>query len=125
MQTIDIREAGVGRGDAPAAESSSCSSSPARAGLPVLAVLLALVATGASPTSAATLGVDDSSSTGAVGDARLSLSEAIRLAGGQLSPLDLSAAERARIDGDPGASSRDLIRVELGEASILTTPAGA
>ena len=95
------------------------------AGLPALLLLLAVAAAGTSPAFAATLGVDDSSSTGAVGDARLSLSEAIRLAGGLLSPLVLSEAERARIDSEPGASSADLIRVELGEGAILTTPAGA
>jgi CSLREA domain-containing protein len=93
--------------------------------LPTVALLLAVAAAGASPRFSATLVVDDSSATGAVGDARLSLAEAIRLAGGQLSPLELSDAERARIDGEPGANSPDLIRVELGEAAILTTPAGA
>jgi CSLREA domain-containing protein len=95
------------------------------AGLPALVLLLAVAAAGASPTLNATLGVDDPSSTGVVGDDLLSLSEAIRLAGGLLSPLALSEAERARIDGEPGANSPDLIRVELGEGAILTTPAGA
>ncbi|MGH7287540.1 MAG: choice-of-anchor Q domain-containing protein [Myxococcota bacterium] len=88
-------------------------------------LLLAVAAAGASPTFAATLDVDDSSSPSVVGDARLSLAEAIRLAGGQLSMLALSDAERAQIDGDPGASTADLIRVVLGDGATLTTPAGA
>src|SRR5262245_42442752 len=90
---------------------------------PALALFLAVAASGTSPTFAATLSVDDPSSPGLVGDARLSLAEAIQLAGGRLSPLGLSDAERARIRGDPGASSADLIRVELGEGAILTTSA--
>ena len=94
-------------------------------GLPAVMLLLAAAAAGASPPLAATLGVDDPSATGVVGDDLLSLSEAIRLAGGLLSPLALSEAERARIDGEPGAGSADLIRVELGEGALLTTPAGA
>ena len=91
------------------------------AGLPTALLLLAVAAAGASPSFAATLSVDDSNASGVVGDALLSLSEAIRLAGGQLSTLALSDAERAHIDGEPGASSRDLIRVELGEGAILAT----
>ena len=94
------------------------------ASVPALVVLLAIAAAGASPTFAATLGVDDASATGFVGDARLSLGEAIRLAGGQLSLVALSDAERAHVDGAPGASSADLIRVELGAGATLATPAG-
>ena len=90
------------------------------------ALLLALGVTAATPSSglAAKLVVDDPSSEGELGDDRLSLSEAIRLAGGVLSTSELSAAERAHVKGEPGATSADVIRVALRKGTILTTPAG-
>lgn len=92
--------------------------------LPALVLSLAL-ATAGSAAFAATLTVDDRSATGSVGDDRLSLAEAIGVAGGVLSPDALSAAERARIQGEPGAGSADSVRVALRKPAILTTPAGA
>jgi hypothetical protein len=91
----------------------------------LLLLSLAVSAAEASSPFAATLAVDDSDAWGVLGDARLSLAEAIFVASGQLPLLDLSDAERAHIQGDPGALSADRIRVELGEGAILTTPAGA
>lgn len=57
------------------------------------------------------LSVNDTNAVGAVGDALLSLEEAVRLANGSLSMDKLSPAERTRIAGSPGPKSRDLIEL--------------
>jgi hypothetical protein len=56
------------------------------------------------------LTVNDEDFLGDVGDGRLSLSEAIELASGELPVSRLSPDERAQIDGDPGAAEADQIR---------------
>jgi hypothetical protein len=73
-------------------------------------------AAGTQPAAAVTLptlSVNDGDAIGAVGDSRLSLDEAIRLTNGTLEPSQLSAAERARITGSPGAASADLIKLDV------------
>jgi hypothetical protein len=62
----------------------------------------------------AVLTVDDPDSVGAVGDGRLSFSEAIELASGTLSLDALDRTERAAVDGAPGARSADSIRFAPG-----------
>jgi len=64
-------------------------------------------------TYAATLTVTDADAIGTKGDARLSLAEAIALANGSLDLATLSDAERGRIDGAPGAESRDQIKFDV------------
>jgi hypothetical protein len=57
----------------------------------------------------ATITVNDSVDPGSVGDASLSLTEAIRLATGDLSTSALSTSEHAQVSGTPGAGSADTI----------------
>jgi len=67
----------------------------------------------------ADLSVDDTDAQGAVGDDRLSLAEAVRLANGTL-PLDaLSAVEREHVSGTPGPASSDRIRVVLSSGTLI------
>lgn len=54
--------------------------------------------------------VDDDRALGEIGDDRLSLAEAIRLANGDLPMTDLSAAERDQVRGRPGPAYADVIR---------------
>jgi len=78
--------------------------------------------TGWSAEPPAVLRVNDPDGVGAVGDDRLSLAEAIRLANGDLSTTALSAKERSQIQGHPGANRADQILL----TQILLTPgAGA
>lgn len=86
-------------------------------------VLTAIVATAVAPQSAAAQGsltrlvVNDPRGTGALDDERLSLAEAIGLAGGTLRLDELSAAERAQVRGTrPGTRHADVIE--------LTPPGG-
>lgn len=59
--------------------------------------------------------VSDRNAVGILGDKLLSLTEAIRLANGELSMQSLSKAERKQIRGGiPGAASRDLIQIDIG-----------
>ncbi|HYC24349.1 MAG TPA: hypothetical protein VEI94_16685 [Candidatus Bathyarchaeia archaeon] len=62
----------------------------------------------------AVLTVNDPDFQGTVGDSLLSLTEAIELATGALAPGALSAGERARISGRPGAGRPDRIRFAAG-----------
>lgn len=59
--------------------------------------------------AAASLLVSDAHDPGSTGDGALSLSEAIRLATGDLQVGALSGAERAQVTGTPGAASPDTI----------------
>ena len=59
--------------------------------------------------------VDDPMSHGTVGDARLSLDEAIRLANGSLAIASLSPAEKARLSGASGI-------VETARVDATATP---
>ncbi|MEY4673356.1 MAG: hypothetical protein RL148_1140 [Planctomycetota bacterium] len=65
--------------------------------------------------------VNDTRSHGVVGDGLLSLDEAIRLANGTLMPMQLSAAERARIQGM--GSMVDGIRVDAMTTPVITLEA--
>src|SRR5262249_59253497 len=56
---------------------------------------------GALGSRSARIRVDDPDFQGALGDGRLSLSEAIELANGALSLADLDPTERGRVDGEP------------------------
>ncbi|RIL12738.1 hypothetical protein DCC79_00485 [bacterium] len=56
--------------------------------------------------------VNSAADPGNVGDGRLTLREAIRLAVGDLPPAALSAAERAQVTGTPGANVADAIRFD-------------
>lgn len=58
---------------------------------------------------AAWLTVDDPDALGVIGDDRLSLAEAIRLANSSLDLSELSPGEAARVQGRPGATSPDEI----------------
>lgn len=69
--------------------------------------------------TSATLLVNDTSATGSVGDSKLSLEEAIRLANGSLALSRVSAAERAQIHGTPGPGTADLIRVALPKGAVI------
>ena len=68
--------------------------------------------------SGAELLVNDADALGAVGDERLSLSEAIALANGSLSVGTLSAAERRQVKGTPGSASADTIRFRVTGGTI-------
>ncbi len=67
----------------------------------------------------ATLLVNDTSATGSVGDSKLSLDEAIRLANGSLALSRLSSAERAQIHGKPGPGTASLMRVTLPKGAVI------
>ncbi|MFN8542825.1 MAG: right-handed parallel beta-helix repeat-containing protein [Candidatus Binatia bacterium] len=71
-------------------------------------LMLALAAAGA-PVRAGTLTVTDPSDPGTVGNNLLSLSEAIRVAAGDLSPAALSPSEGGNINGPVGAGVADSI----------------
>lgn len=71
----------------------------------------------------AVLIVNDTNAIGAVGDALLSLDEAIRLSNGSLALNALSATERAQVKGAPGAKSPDRITMTAG--ATVTVPKGA
>src|SRR5436190_631376 len=79
--------------------------------------LLAVVAPEGRAASAgskgATLLVNDTDAVGMVGDNKLSLDEAIRLANGSLRQSQLSQAERQQVRGMPGPGAPDLIKVVL------------
>lgn len=62
--------------------------------------------------------VTDADAVGAVGDDLLSLAEAIQLANGTLTRGGLSNAEASRINGDPGATSRDEIRFDVAGGAV-------
>lgn len=80
--------------------------------------MLALAGAGASAASArtqsmptgATLTVNDADAIGTVGDGRLSLAEAIRLANGDLTPAQLDKGELRQVRGTPGPAAADRIR---------------
>ena len=74
-------------------------------------------------TYAATLAVNDTAGVGVVGDGKLSLAEAIRLANGGLTLDALSSEERAQIKGRPGSSSADRILLTLGKGAQIILPA--
>ena len=67
----------------------------------------------ASVGAGATLTVNDADGLGRVGDKRLSLAEAIRLANGSLTLTQLSKAERRQVRGSPGPAAADLIRFSV------------
>jgi hypothetical protein len=69
--------------------------------------------------TSATLLVNDTSATGSVGDSKLSLDEAIRLANGSLALSRLSSTERAQIHGKPGPGTASLIRVTLPKGAVI------
>ncbi len=71
----------------------------------------------------ATLNVDDIDAIGQIGDDKLSLAEAIRLANGDLTPDALSDTERVHIQSVPGAASADKIVVVLPAGTILNATA--
>jgi len=71
----------------------------------------------ARPTGA-TLLVNDSDAVGRLGDHRLSLAEAIRLANGSLALSQLSSAERRRVRGIPGLGKSDRIRFSVEGGAI-------
>ena len=57
--------------------------------------------------------VNDADAIGTVGDQRLSLAEAIRLANGSLALSALSDYERAQVQGLPGKASRDKVQFKV------------
>ena len=67
---------------------------------------------------AATITVNAASDPGTVGDGALSLTEAIRLATGDLSMGALSGAEGAQVSGTPGPASADTIAFSVGSISL-------
>lgn len=68
--------------------------------------------------------VNDRNSVGTLGDKLLSLTEAIRLANGELSMQSLSKTERKRIrGGTPGGTSRDLIQIDIGANQTVAVSA--
>jgi hypothetical protein len=89
----------------------------------VIAYLGVLPQRGADPAAAAsnsaTLDVNDTSAIGTVGDSKLSIDEAIRLANGSLSLSRLSSAERAQVHGTPGPGVASLIKVALPQGSVI------
>jgi hypothetical protein len=74
------------------------------------------------PARGATLLVNDPDAVGALGGARLSLDEAIRLANGSLGLESLSGAQRSQVHGIPGPHSRDVIKLVV--TTISSPPAG-
>lgn len=80
---------------------------------PTLVPTATAPATSVELTGASTLVVNDPDAVGEVGDERLSLTEALQLASGALGDGTLSAAERAQLDGVPGAGSGDEIRFDV------------
>lgn len=73
--------------------------------MPALSLLCAAFLLPQGPGSSSTYRVDDPNSHGAVGDAHLSLDEAIRVANGTLAAASLSSAEQARITSSATGSS--------------------
>jgi len=74
---------------------------------------------GSRETPTTELRVNDPDATGSWGDQRLFLAEAIQLVSGAQSASALSAAERAQLDGEPGAGRAALIRVVLGRGAVI------
>jgi hypothetical protein len=64
--------------------------------------------------------IDDTNAIGAIGDGKLSLDEAIRLANGSLNVRQLDPDERAQIHGSPGRHSADRMVVVLPHGSTIT-----
>jgi hypothetical protein len=93
--------------------------------LVVMSAGVALAAPANASGGTAALRVNDTNAIGAVGDGLLSLDEAIRLGNGTLSLSSLSPAERAQVDGAPGAGSGDLIQVVLGAQGVITVSPSA
>ena len=92
-----------------------------------IGILLATVVGGAglTPAVAAVLTVNDPTDPGSVGDAALSLSEAIRLATGDLAVGSLSSAERAQLTGgSPGPAVSDTIRFAVNGSVALAGNGG-
>lgn len=84
------------------------------------AVVLCVLAGRPVGAAAAVLTVNDTTDPGTVGDGALSLSEAIRLATGDLASGALSGAEQAQIaGGTPGAASADTIAFSAGLTAML------
>jgi hypothetical protein len=82
---------------------------PTLSGAIAIAILLVLE-THAASARGATITVNDQDFLGAVGDNALSISEAIRLATGDLDVATLSPAERQQVRGQAGAGRSDVIR---------------
>lgn len=66
--------------------------------------------------------VTDPAGIGAVGNGRLSLAEAIRLANGSLAVTELDAGERRNVKGHPGRGRGDLVRTAIPQIML---PAGS
>ena len=65
------------------------------------------------------LGRQRTSAIGTVGDSKLSLDEAVRLANGSLALSRLSSAERAQVHGTPGPGTASLIKVALPQGAVI------
>jgi hypothetical protein len=79
---------------------------------------LTTAAVSASPSSAL-LAVNDVHAVGTLGDARLSLAEAIQVVAGDRALDELSSQERVQITGDPGVADLRVVQVVLSPGTVI------